>query len=118
MDVENYERHVTTSGRVLFDRSVLDALCTLDLVAPLSDSELGVFLSKYRYNARVFILPPWKEIYVSDTERDHHFEHAQSVYRITQSWYRRCGYQLIEVPKTSVSERCEYVLQTLDNGDA
>jgi predicted ATPase len=118
MDIENYERHVTTSSHVFFDRSVLDALCTIDLVTPLSDSELGVFLSRYRYYSRVFILPPWKAIYVNDTERDHDFDHAESVYRITQNWYRRCGYQLIEVPKASVTERCAYVLQTLAISDA
>jgi predicted ATPase len=118
MDIENYERHVTTRGQVLFDRSVLDALCTLDLVTPLSDSELGVFLSKYQYQSPAFILPPWKAIYAKDAERDHHFEHAESVYRITQNWYRRCGYQLIEVPKASVNERCAFVLQTLDTSDA
>jgi predicted ATPase len=39
--------------------------------------------------APVFVLPPWKAIYVTDAERDHTFEHAEAVDRITQEWYRR-----------------------------
>jgi hypothetical protein len=50
---------------------------------------------------------------VNDAERDHTFEHAEWVYSITQAWYRRCRYQLIELPKVSVAERCTFVLQAL-----
>ena len=51
------------------------------------------------------LLPPWKAIYVNDAERDHTFEHAESVNRITQEWYRRCGYQVLEVRMVSVDEQ-------------
>jgi len=118
MDIENFDRHAATSGHVFFDRSVLDALCGLNHVTPLSESELGTWLSKYQYCSKVFVLPPWKAIYVNDVERDHTFEHAESVYSITRKWYRRCRYQLIEVPKVSVAQRCAYVLQALANSDA
>jgi predicted ATPase len=77
-----------------------------------------VWLLKYQYCSNVFVLPPWREIYVNDPERDDTFEHAESVYSALQEWYRRCRYQLIEVPKVSVAERCTYVLQALANRDA
>jgi predicted ATPase len=119
MDIEHFVDHAATPGYVFFERSVLDALCGLDRLAPLTESELSMWLSKYQYCSKVFILPPWKAIYVNDDERDHTFEHAESVYRIVQEWYRRLdGYQLIEVPKVAVAERCTYVLQTLANSDA
>ena len=118
MDIENFVHHAATPGHVFFDRSVLDALCGLDRVTPLNESELSMWLSKYQYCSKVFVLPPWKAIYVNDTERDHTFEHAESVNSITQDRYRRCRYQLIEVPKVSVAERCTYVLQALANSDA
>jgi predicted ATPase len=118
MDIENFLHHAATPGYVFFERSVLDALCGLDRVAPLNGSELGMWLSKYQYCSKVFVLPPWKAIYVNDDERDHTFEHAESVYRIMQEWYRRLDqYQVIEVPKVSVAERCTYVLQALANSD-
>jgi predicted ATPase len=119
MDIENFVHHAATPGYVFFDRSVLDALCGLDRVAPLNESRLRLWLSTYRYCSKVFVLPPWQGIYVNDDERDHTFEHAESVYRILQDWYRRLDrYQVIEVPKVSVAERCTYVLQTLAHSDA
>jgi predicted ATPase len=119
MDIENLVHHAATPGYVFFERSVLDALCGLDHVAPMTESELSIWLSKYQYCSKVFVLPPWKAIYMNDEERDHTFEHAESVYRTLQEWYRRLGrYQLIEVPKVSVADRCTYVLQALANSDA
>jgi predicted ATPase len=55
---------------------------------------------------------------VNDAERDHTFEHAAWVYSITQEWYRRWRYQLIEAPRVSDAERCAYVLQALADSDA
>jgi len=117
MDIENFDLHAATLGHVLFERSVLDALCMLDQVTPLNECELSGWLSKYQYCSKVFVLPPWKAIYVNDAERDHTFEHAESVYRAVQAWYIRCGYQLVEVPKVLVAERCEYVLQAMTSSD-
>lgn len=118
MDIENYGRHPATPGHVFFERGVLDALCGLDQITPLSESALRMWLAQYPYCPKVFVLPPWKAIYANDAERDHTFAHAESVYRVTQEWYRRCRYQLIEVPTASVAERCAYVLQTLASNDA
>jgi predicted ATPase len=118
MDIENFVLHAATPGHVFFDRSVLDALCSLDRVTPLSESELSMWLSKYQYCSKVFVLPPWREIYTNDAERDHTFEHAESINSITEDWYQRCRYQLVEVPRISVAERCAYILRTLETATA
>ena len=89
----------------------------LDRLTPLNERELSAWLSTYRYFPKIFLLPAWRAIYVNDAERDHTFEHAEWVNSITQEWYRRCRYQLIEVPKASVAERCTYVLRALANSD-
>ena len=62
IDIENFLHHVATPGHVFFDRSVLDALCMLDHVTPLNESELSMWLSKYQYHSKVFVLPPWQAI--------------------------------------------------------
>ena len=119
MDIEHFVQHAATPGHVFFDRSVLDSLYGLDRLTPLNENELSIWLSTYQYYPKVFLLPPWREIYVNDAERDHTFEHAEWVNSITLEWYRRLDrYQLIEVPKVSVAERCTYVLQALANSDA
>jgi predicted ATPase len=113
IDVENFVHHARNPGPVFFERGVLDALCLLDHVNSLNESELSTWLSKYRYFPKVFVLPAWKAIYRNDAERDHTFEHAEWVDRIVQEWYLRCGYQVLEVPMVSVDERCTFVLQAL-----
>src|SRR5258706_46924 len=57
MDIESCGRHAATPGHVFFERGVLDALCGLDRVSPLSESELSSWVSKYQYNSTVFVLP-------------------------------------------------------------
>jgi predicted ATPase len=118
MDIENFVRHAAIPGYIFFDRGVLDALCLLDHVTPLSESALSRWLVNYPYCSTVFVLPPWQEIYANDAERDHTFAHAEAVHGTVQAWYRRCRYQLLEVPKVSVAERCAYVLHALATGDA
>ena len=108
-------KHAGNPRPVFFERGVLDAVCALDRASPLGESELSTWLSDYPYFSKVFVLPPWKEIYVNDAERDHTFEHAEWVDRITQEWYRRCGYEVVEVPVGPVEQRCSFVLRAVTN---
>ena len=117
IEQEKFARYDANSRPVFFERGVLDALCALDLVTPLNENELRVWVAQYRYFPKAFVLPPWKSIYVNDAERDHTFEHAEWVDRITQEWYGRCGYRVVEVPRVAVEERCELVLQALADND-
>jgi predicted ATPase len=117
-DIDGFVRHATTPGYVFYERGVLDSLGMLSHVVPLGESELDSWLSLYPYFPKVFILPPWSEIYTNDAERDHTFAHAEKVHAAAAAWYRSCGYQLFEVPRVSVAERCAYVLQVLASTDA
>src|ERR1700692_4541151 len=66
MDIENFVHHAASPGRVFFERVCLYALCGLDQIAPLNESELSMWLSKCQYFPKVFVLPPWKAIYEND----------------------------------------------------
>jgi predicted ATPase len=79
--------------------------------APLDVHELRALLSQYRYDRRVFVLP--EAIYTIDSERDQTFIEALHVHGTVTRWYRRCGYETIEVPTGTVAERCTYVLRAL-----
>ena len=114
MDVENFVHHAATPGHVFFDRRSRRSM-RLDRATP--EERVEPVALNY-HCSKAFGLPPWKAIYVNDPERDHTFEHAERVNSITQEWYRRCRYQLIEVPRVSVAERCTYVLQALAHMDA
>lgn len=112
-DIEKYGLPNSGSDLVFFDRGVLDALCMLDQVTPLQENELSKIVLGFPYHRQVFFLPPWADIYTNDAERDQTFDDAIRVHENLSGWYRRCGYEVIEVPKTDVAERCAYVLETI-----
>jgi predicted ATPase len=100
-------------GLVFFDRCILDSLAMLAQLNGLTASEIRTHLEKYRYHPKAIILPPWREIYRVDSERDQSYEEAVRVYESLRAWYIECGYTLIEVPPGPVGVRCEFVLRAL-----
>ncbi|WP_292009487.1 AAA family ATPase [Chryseobacterium sp.] len=52
-----------------FDRGIPDVLGYVKLVNLFEQDEYIKCVENFRYNTDVFILPPWKEIYKTDTER-------------------------------------------------
>jgi predicted ATPase len=111
-DVEQYQA-ASTDHVVFFDRSILDSLGMLASANALSDSEQRDVVARYPYHPTAFILPPWREIYRMDAERDQSFEHAVQVHTSLHDWYVRHGYTLVEVPTGPIDRRCEFMLQTL-----
>ena len=112
-DVELYEQNAG-EARAFFDRGVLDALAMVVDAAPERRPEALALAVEYPYHPLVFVLPPWEEIYLNDDERDHPFAHAVRVCESLVAWYQLCGYQIAQVPKLPVAERCDYVLSALD----
>lgn len=109
MDVENY-RAAPDGCAVLFDRGVVDAL---SMIAELAEAELREHLDAFPYHPRVFVLPPWRAIYITDAERDHDFAHAVRVHDGLRAWYARCGYEPVEVPRGPLEQRVAFVLEAL-----
>jgi predicted ATPase len=117
-DVEQYEATRMGAKLIFFDRSLLDSLGMLARLDQLADADKQRLLAHYPYHSTAFILPPWREIYRTDSERDQSYEEAVHVYQAIREWYVQCGYQLIDVPQGTVDERCAFVLRTLQMGDA
>jgi predicted ATPase len=113
-EMEQYRRMASAPGLVFFDRCVVDALAGIDQVALATTFELQRLLEKYEYFRTAFIFPPWEEIYTTDAERDHTFAHAVAVHKATAAWYPRCGYDLVEVPRGTVQERCDFILERVN----
>lgn len=111
-DIAQYRSHLA-AGPVFFERGVVDALGMLHEAASLPASELQDLLRTYPYHRQVFLFPPWEEIYTRDAERDQTYPQAVRVCQHTADWYLRCGYDVVEVPKTTVQDRCAFVLRTL-----
>lgn len=66
-----------------------------------------------RYNPRVFIAPFWADIFTTDAERRQSPDVAEATHDIMVATYRGYGYTLVELPRASVAERVDFVLNAL-----
>ena len=83
-------------------------MINLDIPSALEDA-----VKQYRYNNLVFILSPWEEIYMTDNERKQDYDTAVQTYNVMKSIYIKLGYNPIEVPKTTVEKRVEFLLEKI-----
>jgi predicted ATPase len=112
-DIEKYRRLPRTSGWVFFDRGLVEALAQLHEASPLGAADLEFMIGSHPFHHTVFVLPPWEDIYVNDSERDQTFAEAIDVHARIVQWYRSCGYVLDEVPRLPIAQRAAHVLRVL-----
>lgn len=115
-DIAHYRQH-GVRGPVFFERGVVDALGMLQALSPWPANDLQAMLRTYPYHRQVFIFPPWEAIYANDAQRDQTYPEAVRIGGLTADWYRHCGYEVIDVPRTTIEARCAFVLQVLARGD-
>lgn len=99
-------------SRVFFDRSVIDALSALDHLT--GEPALATLGGSYRYAGRVFLAPPWAEIYVRDDERRHDFAAAEREYHRLARDYPALGYETVLLPCLPGTKRADWVLAALN----
>jgi predicted ATPase len=105
------ERAHALTGWVFFDRGLIDAAAALQHVT--GEQVLEPLGRSHRYHWRVFLTPPWPEIYVSDPERRHGFDAALAEYARLLEVYPSLGYDVVVLPKVGVPERGDFVLKML-----
>jgi predicted ATPase len=108
-DIASYETARRQPGTVYFDRGIPDVIGYLSLEGlPVPDA-MREAAARCRYNRRVFIAPPWPEIFTQDTERKQTPAEAARTYHAMVATYKACDYELVELPRTSVAERVRFV---------
>ncbi len=95
---------------VVFDTGVFDYIGYASRTKTPVLQELHSEASRLCYNKKVFIAPPWEEIYCNDSERKQSFEEALEVYRNSIEVYSKYGYVIIFLPKISVEGRADFVM--------
>ena len=108
--IEDYARLQNETGFVLFDRGIPDLIGYCHLINEPVPDEYWNAVKAYRYNPLVFIAPPWQEIYVNDKERKQDFQEAIDTYESIKKGYLACGYQVAELPKSSIEDRVQFIL--------
>ncbi len=109
-ELRSYRMAEQTPGPVFFDRGVVDLAGYYRLLGRPVPGHVLRAIAKFRYHRRVFIAPPWEEIYRPDRERKQDFAEAVRTHDAVASAYTRCGYELVELPRASVEERMRFVL--------
>jgi predicted ATPase len=108
--IADFEGMTETTRPVFFDRGIPELLG----YAPPLPEYVRNAIRLYRYNPKVFILPPWQEIYRTDAERTHTWEHAVAVYHDVKKAYADSGYAIVEPPKAGVDECVEFILGEIE----
>jgi predicted ATPase len=98
------------------DRAIPDQLAFARYRGFGTPENLELAARQYRYAPRVFVTPPWPEIYVNDEVRTETFEEALKVHEFVVDTYKLLNYQIIELPLVPVSERIDYLLKHLNIG--
>jgi predicted ATPase len=111
MALADREAAGAAEGWVFFDRGLVDAAACLQHLT--GEQVLGALGRSHRYHRRVFLAPPWPEIYVIDPERRHDLGAALAEYSRLLEAYPSLDYQVVVLPKVGVLERADFVLDLL-----
>ena len=106
-DIADFDRLAGEARRVFFDRGLMD-MHGANGVPP--SPELIEAIRTRRYNTRVFVFPPWQEIYGTDAERWEDWSRMQAVFETILRTLPELGYEPVVVPKASVEERAAFVI--------
>jgi predicted ATPase len=110
-EMRSYQVAREQTGRpVFFDRGVPDTLGYLRLSGLPVPQHVSSAAERFRYNPRVFVAPPWPEIFAQDEERKQTLEEAERTYHMLVGVYTELGYELIPLPLAPVEERLRFVL--------
>lgn len=108
----DFEAAKAIASPVLFDRGIPDLIGYAELFG--HDATAAVKAAgRIRYNDRVFALPSWPEIYVTDEDRRMTFEAAAEFGERVRRVYADLGYSIIDVPKDTIAARAEFVIDAL-----
>ena len=97
---------------VFIDRGIPDVLAYMHYIGDSYPATFDDACRDHKYH-RIFILPPWEEIYTSDEARYETFEQAKLLFEHLSETYRNYGYELCEVPKDSVENRIKFIFEEL-----
>lgn len=97
------------AGPVFFDRGTPDVVRYLRFLGQPAPEHRQKAVDSFRYNRRVFIAPPWQDIFRPDRERKQPFDEAVRTYQAMVAIYSENGYDLVEIPRVSIEERVRLV---------
>ncbi|XSG82585.1 MAG: AAA family ATPase [Methyloligella sp. ZOD6] len=111
LELADLEKAAALEGWVFFDRGLVDAAAYLEHLS--GEDALARWDAAHLYHHRVFLTPPWPEIYRGDAARRHDLDIALAEYDRLLKTYPALGYETVVLPKDSVAARVDFILATL-----
>jgi predicted ATPase len=113
-ELRSYRTAEDETGPVFFDRGIPDVVGYLQLMNLPVPLHMTNAVETFRYNRRVFLAPPWPEIFAQDRERKQTWEEAVRTCEAMRHVYTNSGYELVELPCCPVGERVAFILDRLN----
>ncbi|MGJ8593137.1 MAG: AAA family ATPase [Aquaticitalea sp.] len=108
-----YDADQFENVHIFLDRGLPDVLAYMDYFGTNYPIEFVETCQNNRYE-QVFVLAPWKDIFVSDSVRYESFEQAELIHKHLLNTYQNFGYELLDVPFESIKKRTDFILDALN----
>lgn len=99
---------------VFLDRGLPDVLAYMHYIGDSYPASFKNMCDEHTYT-KVFLFPPWEDIYISDNERYENFEQSKLIYKHLKETYLDFGYEIIEMPKNTPENRILFILDEISS---
>ncbi len=96
---------------VFFDRSLIDAATALEHTTGTQCPD--AWRGQSSYARTVFMAPPWREIFTTDSDRRHGFAEAVAEYDRLILAYQSLNFGIERLPLSPVEDRAEWLLERI-----
>jgi predicted ATPase len=111
--IASFLQHQHAQHPTFFDRGLPDTLGYAQIIQLGEQHSIEQACNLHRYS-KVFLAPPWRAIYTTDTERKQTFDEALFSFDQAMKAYTRCGYDPILLPLSTPNDRADFVESHLD----
>jgi len=109
-DMQSYRRALDEAGPVFFDRGITELAGYHRMMGMAAPAHFRAAAEKFRYHAKVFVAPPWPEIFGQDSERRQSLGEAVRTHDAVVQTYAELGYKIVPLPKAPVEARLRFIL--------
>ena len=113
-ELRSHREARSQAGPVFFDRGVPDVIGYLRLVGLKTPEHLKRAAFIFRYRRKIFMAPPWRDIFHTDEERRQSWGEAVATYESMLGVYTEFGYEIVDLPLSPVEERADFILAALE----
>src|SRR5262245_18012436 len=97
-DLQTYRKALEEPGSVFFDRGITELAGSHRMMGLATPAHFRVAAEKFRYNPKVFVAPPWPEIFANDSERNQSLGEAVRTHEAVVQIYTDLGYTIVPLP--------------------